>query len=531
MSSLIEIENALDRKDLPGAAELAVRAMALGIQEPLVFNLVAWRHEEDNELEKAEAVTRQALAHWPRDPSLHLALGVVLRKSGRMRDAVLAFESAIKLDSRYPAAWFERGATFERGGALTDAAKDFRRALALEPGNAAAHAALASNLARSGKREEATRHAHEALRIEPQNVAAHNALALIAIEEKRFSDAVALIEPIVDTVLDSDAAVNLRSLLGDAYEGVGRYDDAYQAYATAQERFYATNLARIGEGFLSALDVIETVGDALEATDPALWQDAAPATGVAATHVFLTGYPRSGTTLVENILATLPGAVAIEERRTLSMIDRDYFERKDGLSRFAALPAPEIEALRAAYWEKASEAAQEPLAGKLFIDMDPFKAVHLPVIAKLFPAAKVVLMRRDPRDVVWSCFHTNFAFNPGTMAFATLDSTARHYALTQRVTERSLATLPLDVFELRYEALVQDFEATTQALCAFLGVDWSADLRRFDRTAERRGVSTASTTQVRRGLYDGSGGWRRYERQLAAVEPILGPWIEKLGYA
>lgn len=532
LNDIAEIERALDRDDLPNAAALASGALAKGIREPLVFNLVAWRHEEDGHLDQAEAVLREALVSWPGNPSLHLGLGVVLRKAGGLRAAVESFERAIELDPNYAAAWFERGSTFERGGALADAADDFRRAIQLEPGNAAAHASLGASLARRGDRETAVRHAAEALRLDPRNVTAHNALALVAIEEKRFTDAIALLEPVTGGgVDDREILVSTRTLLGDAYEGAGRYDDAYLTYAAAQQLFHAENSARLGEDHHDALKAAERTGDSLEATDPAFWQAAAPAAGPAATHVFLTGYPRSGTTLVENILATLPGAVAIEERRTLGMINRSYQEEPDGLARFAALPEDQLASFRAGYWERAAEAAGESLDGKLFIDMDPFKGGRLPIIAKLFPGAKTVIMRRDPRDVVWSCFHTSFAFNAGTMAFATLESTARHYALTQRIIERSLATLPIDAFELRYEKLVQDFDATTQAMCSFLGVAWSDELRRFDRTATRRGVSTASTTQVRKGLYDGSGGWRRYEDRLATVEPILRPWIERLGYA
>lgn len=96
--------------------------------------------------------------------------------------------------------------------------------------------------------------------------------------------------------------------------------------------------------------------------------------------------------------------------------------------------------------------------------------------------------------------------------------------------EEALASLPLDWFELRYEALVRDFDATTQALCRFLDVPWTEEVRQFDRTAQRRGVSTASATQVRQGLYDGSGGWKRYAKQMEPVLPILQPWIERFGY-
>ena len=163
--------------------------------------------------------------------------------------------------------------------------------------------------------------------------------------------------------------------------------------------------------------------------------------------------------------------------------------------------------------------------------MDPFKGSRLPFLARMFPGAKFVITRRDPRDVVWSCFHTNFAFNAGTATFGTLANTARHYAATWAIAEEALATIPMDWFELRYETLVRDFDATTQSLCGFLGVEWSEEVRRFDRTAQRRGVSTASASQVRQGLYDGSGGWRRYEKQIETVLPILQPWIERFGYA
>lgn len=528
---IARIEQALDQNDLPAAARLAADALAAGIEDPLIVNLVAWRYEEDGRFAEAETTLRDALRRWPGDASLHVALGIVLRKVGRLREAVEHFDHAIEFDSAYSTAWFERGATFERGGALADAAADFRQALALDPQNAAAHASLGAGCARRGDRTAAVDHAHQALRLDPANLVAHNALALVAIEDKRFADAIALLEPVLSKESDMDeATVASRTLLGDAYEGAGRFDDAYRTYCTAQQTFHAANQARLGEDHVDALDAARAIGDALEAVDTGLWRTVAAAPAPVRSHVFLTGYPRSGTTLVENILATLPDAVAIEERRTLGMVDRSYLDGADGLARFAGLSDTALRPLRDAYWDRALAAAGEPLADRLFVDMDPFKGLRLPIISKLFPAAKVVIMRRDPRDVVWSCFHTSFAFNAGTIAFSSLESTARHYALTQRVIERSLRTLPIDAFELRYETLVRSFDETTQALCAFLDVPWDAGLRQFDRTAARRGVSTASTTQVRKGLYDGSGGWRRYERQLAAVAPTLAPWIERFGY-
>ena len=139
-------------------------------------------------------------------------------------------------------------------------------------------------------------------------------------------------------------------------------------------------------------------------------------------------------------------------------------------------------------------------------------------------------MRRDPRDVVWSCFKTNFAATSGTLEYTTLTRAARHYDALMRLTDLALERLPLAIFELDYRKLIHEFDATTQALCEFAGIPWSEDVRRFDRTAQNRGVSTASAAQVRKGLYDGSGQWWPFAQHLEPVMPLLEPWIARFGY-
>jgi hypothetical protein len=185
--------------------------------------------------------------------------------------------------------------------------------------------------------------------------------------------------------------------------------------------------------------------------------------------------------------------------------------------------------MRAAYWAKVAEAGLE-VPGKTFVDMDPLKATRLPIIARLFPEARILIMRRDPRDVVWSCFRTNFALTNAAFDFTTLEGVARHYDAMMRVIELSRERLDLAFHEVRYETLVGDFDATTQALCDFAGLAWGESMRRFDRTARKRGVATASAGQVRKGLYDGRRQWEPYAQWLAPIMPILRPWIERFGY-
>ncbi len=527
---LEQIHSALDREDTMAAARLAIGALERGGQDAILYNLAAWLHEEEGRFDEAEGLLEKALTLAPDDPTIHVGLGVVHRKQGRLREAVNCFEQAISFDPGYSSAWYERGSTFERGGAIEDAGQDYRRALGLEPHNPQFLASLATILARQGQLDEARTLAERALAISDAVPAAYRALAQVALEQKRYGDALDIIQK-ANLPMD-DAGAGFQSIKGDALEGLGRYDEAYEAYLAGKKAFLELNEERMREispeGLLQRLEGAAACFAALDKID---WiSPLSPDPVSPSRHIFLAGHPRSGTTLAENILASLPNAVAIEERPTIAGIGQQMLAEADGLAKFAKLETSELEDLRKDYWDRAGKAAGVDLNGTLFIDMDPFKGGRLPFLAKLFPQAKYVITRRDPRDVVWSCFHTNFAFNAGTATFGTLETTARHYCATWTMAEEALATLPLDWFELRYEALVRDFDATTQALCRFLDVPWTEEVRQFDRTAQRRGVSTASATQVRQGLYDGSGGWKRYAKQMEPVLPILQPWIERFGY-
>jgi Sulfotransferase family len=132
--------------------------------------------------------------------------------------------------------------------------------------------------------------------------------------------------------------------------------------------------------------------------------------------------------------------------------------------------------------------------------------------------------------VVWSCFRTNFAMSSGTLEYTSLERTARHYDAVMRLTERVVEALSLDVHIVHYHRLVQDFDAETQAMCTFAGLEWTDAVRNFDRTASQRGVSTASVAQVNQGLYDGTRQWEPYAQYLEPMMPILQPWLHKFGY-
>jgi tetratricopeptide (TPR) repeat protein len=526
------IEQALAQGDIGRAAALAETALRAGQADPMVLNLAAWRREEAGDYAGAHRLLQRALALSPGDVLVLGAIGAVLRKESRLDEALAVLDQVVVAEPRHAAAWLERGYTLEALRAEPAAVESYSRALAIDPNLAPALGKLADIAAKKGEQDPARAYAARALTIDPANPAATFAVATLEIEAGDGAPATGRLQALLRTPLKADDRTRALTLLGDALDRQDRCPEAFEAYRQAQQTFRAAwaPLLEPGPGRPSHRRFIERIIEQVEGSPPtARPGPVPPVAGAAAGHVFLLGYPRSGTTLVENILASAPGVVALEEHDTLADTDEILVANDGSMPDLDSLDPDLLADLRARYWARVGRMAGD-VAGRLFVDMNPFNGIKLPVIARLFPEAKILIMRRDPRDVVLSCFRINFTPSPGTYAFSDLDEAARHYDALMRLTELCRARLPLACHDVRYDRLVADFESTVRAMADFIGLAWTDDFRAFDRTAKARGVRTASATQVRRGLYDGGGRWRRYAGELAPVLPILAPWVERFGF-
>jgi tetratricopeptide (TPR) repeat protein len=521
------IESALAAGDITRAAELAEAAIGRGQVDPLFLNLAAWRREEAGDYRAAYDLLRRALALAPGDALIGGSIGAVLRKEGRLLEALAMLDKVVAAEPRHGAAWLERGYTLDALRLEEQAAESYRRALALDPALAPALGRLADTAARRGQGEEARALAGRALAIDPLEPVATAALATVALETRDGAAAERLLRPLLDRVSGDDRTRTL-TLLGDALDRQDEIAEAFACYRAAQDNFRDTyrDALQPGSGRPSHRAFIERVAAQLRI--PATPAVSTVVTGAARTHVFLLGYPRSGTTLVENVLASAPGVTALEERDTLVATDGLLVQNDGTMPDLDTLDTGMVQRLREDYWRRVAEMGAA--SDGTFVDMNPLNGIKLPIIARLFPGARILVMRRDPRDVVLSCFRINFTPSPAAWCFSDLEETARHYDALMTLTEQARALLPLAFHEVRYDRLVTDFEPTVRAMAEFVGLPWTDDFLRFDRTARTRGVRTASATQVRRGLFDGRGQWRRYADQLAPALRILAPWVERFGF-
>jgi hypothetical protein len=229
------------------------------------------------------------------------------------------------------------------------------------------------------------------------------------------------------------------------------------------------------------------------------------------------------------VLAAHPQAETLDELETLADAGRAFLADEGGLERLAAASEADLDPLRDAYWRRVRAAGVEP-AGQTFVDKLPMNTLGLPLVARLFPQAKVIFVRRDPRDVILSCFRRQFVMNGASWEFLSLPGAARFYDAAMRLAQAYLAGLPLDAQVLRYEDLVADFATETAKLCAFIGLPQDPAVTAFAGSANAADIATPSAAQVAGGVSgEGVGQWKRYETQLAPVLPALKPWIKAFG--
>jgi hypothetical protein len=246
--------------------------------------------------------------------------------------------------------------------------------------------------------------------------------------------------------------------------------------------------------------------------------------------VFVLGFPRSGTTLLEVVLEGHPRVASLEENELLIDGVLRFMRQPADLDGLLRCPPATLNALRAAYWRRIGEAGTDVL-GKVFVDKNPLNTLKLPLIARLFPRAKILFACRDPRDVVLSCFRHRFFMSAPIYELLTLQGAADYYDAVMHLVLECTRLMPLEMRLVRHEDVVSAFAREMRRVCEFVGLDWVPEMGDFARRTQRREFLTPSTAQLVKGLNtEGLGHWLRYREQLEPVLPRLEPWVKQFLY-
>jgi tetratricopeptide (TPR) repeat protein len=533
--------------------------------------------------EEAERCHRHAVRIDPANPVAHHNLGAALLVRQAHQEAEHCFREALRLQSGYAEACNGLGLAQSALGSLEEAAASFRRSLALNPDYAEAHNSLGFALFEQDQLEDAVAEVRKALAAKPEFVQARVNLAIIMVEQENFEEAlqnydeVLQDQPAHTVALAGKASVLDRqgrreeagkivlpfadtgslphamiSLYGKLSRDAGKQEEAasllegIQASGTATENAQRALHFTLGDlrdhlgHYDQAFDHF-AAGNALRRTDhdpqniadetdriiaffgaerlAALPRAEARPELPSDLPVFIVGTPRSGTSLVEQILSCHPEVQAAGELRDMRRIAEDL-----GLSFRDSEPGPSDSMLDGARLAAASGSYLQGLFARAegaarVTDKMPYNFERLGLISLMFAGARVIHCRRDPLDSCLSCYFQNFTRGN----FQTFD--LRHLGLYHRQYERLMAhwraTLDLAILDVSYEAHVENPEETCREILDFLELDWDPACLQFHES--KRYVKTASRDQVRKPIYQSSvGRWRNYEAHLQPLKDALG---------
>jgi tetratricopeptide (TPR) repeat protein len=323
--------------------------------------------------------------------------------------------------------------------------------------------------------------------------------------------------------------------LGGILDRQGRYDEAMAAFLEAKSllRPYAAPHLYELKIVRQRLQVLQAAltGETLQR-----WLATAPTLNPPRRLALLGGHPRSGTTLLEQVLDAHPDLTSLEE--TTIFHNEAYISLTRSLPldspMFAVLEAASPDALRQSrqqYFEMAARFLNQPVGNRLLIDKNPSLTFLIPLLVRIFPEIKLLITLRDPRDVVLSCFMQAIPLGQGSVAYLALDTTCAEYAAMMGLWQFLKPMLAGHFAEVRYEDMVEDLETVARKSLDFLGATWDAKVLGFDEHARKKLVRSPTYADVTQPVYKRAvGRWQHYRKHLEPHLAKLEPFVKAFGY-
>ena len=491
------------------ALELQPNAVAALLNRGLALNDLG---HPDEALRCFDLAVRLAPAY----AEAHSNRGNVLHALRRPEDAVAAYERALEIRPDFPEALSNRGNVLRELGRTDDALASLDRAIALRPAYADAWENRGVTLVELGRIDEAIAAIETTLELAPDRVRPNQVL----IELRKVTPGDRSLQALEaaarrESALFPEDRIRLNFALGKAYADLGEHDRCFARYARGGV------LKRAASAYDEAA-TMQAIGAIIEAYDKTRLRRRTGKGDPSRVPVFVLGMPRSGTTLIEQILSRHPKVLAAGETPAFAdALDALGGEPRDAVRRmadFADLSPGTLKALGADYLARVCDGAPagvERIVNKTTVNFLIAGLIHLAL-----PKARIIHARRDAADTCWSCFTKLFVHDlPHTYDLREL---GRYYRAYERLMEHWRQALPPGVMlEVQYEDVVSDLEGQARRMVEHCGLEW--DPACLDFHAAERQVRTASVLQVRRPIYATSvGRWRAYEKHL-------GPLLEALG--
>ncbi len=483
--------------------------------------------QAQGKLDEAVAYYKKAISIKPDSAEAHYNFGNALKEQGKLDKAVASYQKVVSIKPDFAEAYHNLGYALQEQGRMEEAVASYQKAISIKPDLAEAYNNIGLHYEKMNDLTKAEKYIAKALSISPDVANINYAQSVILRRKGKIDDAIQLLESFdIKNISDQIAARNINFELGKLYDRKENSSKAFYHLAHGNRlhaKSYESTIARKDE-FLSG---INTSKRTLTYDWVRSWSNI-PQIQEAA-NAFIVGFPRSGTTLLDQILDSHPGIQVMEEKEAIKDVVQSI--TGDYPQSLTSLGESDVQKLRELYF-KAVDGYITRDPNTILVDKFPLNIRHIPLIARLFPNAKIILAMRHPCDVVLSNFMQNYKINNAMANFFTIEDSAFAYKQVMELWQKSISLLPVNYHSVKYESLVADFNNEVGQLLKFLEVDWDDAVLKYDSHAKKRGaIKTPSYQSVTEPIYQRAKyRWKRYEDQLKPVMNDLEPFIEAFGY-
>ena len=558
--------NVLQSKgDLDTAIENYKKALKIKHNYADAYSNMANALKEQGKLEEAIGAYNKALSIKPNSAEAYNNMGLTLQEQGKLEEAIESYNKALALKPDYADAYNNMGNALKEQGKLEEAIGAYTKTLSLEPHSIEAYNNMGVALNEQGKLEEAIEAYNKALAIKPDYAEAWSNGAEALEKWNKLKElglwlerAFKILEPVPSDISfmkskllwrnkDTHEAIKLISVIdfetitpirkqdflnlkAKCYEASKDYDLAFNCFenmnyfAIKSNDYLGLDPENYFQNIKDQLVILESTSlknPANQITEPT---DLVP--------VFLVGFPRSGTTLLDTILRSHSSIDVVEEQPTVD--SAEAFIQKSGYSGIGQeLPQEVFVGAKKAYIRELNKHRQLADNKPILIDKLPLNLLQIPLIQQLYPRAKFILALRHPLDAILSCWMQNFKLNSAMANMVDLDRIVEFYCVAMETFKICRAKYNLSVHQIKYEDLLEDLSGETSALLKFLDLDWEIQMENYQETALKRGrINTPSYSQVVQPIYkEAKYRWLHYEKYLRQYVAEVKPWIDEYGYS
>jgi tetratricopeptide (TPR) repeat protein len=485
---------------------------------------------------EAVAQFEKAIREGSTDPITRANYGVLLWRLFQFRSGEAMFEQVVADPRTDPAALRRVAHCYFEIGRFSKAADVMRVALSrMSEQDVVTTNTLAWTLERDHQTDEARYYAEAAHAIDKSY---GPAVRLLAHLDRRAGDleraADRLIEQLRQYPSDFDWGLNYE--LASVLDRLGRYDAAWIALCQAKSQLANRTASHLRDSYFIRRRQWE-LAQSVTAADLRRWRQAGASLTPPKRIAFLTGFPRSGTTLLEQMIASNANVVDTDESGILprQFLEPLVWKADDAISAIIELRSFQIAQLvagRETFYQLTESYLDQPIGDRLLIEKNPLLTADLALALRLFPDALLLIALRDPRDVVLSYLFTMVPLNWSSAPALDVVEACRFYSDIMRHWLWWRSRLEWPSCEIRYEEVIADAIAETKRVAQFLGLAWDASMLDERRRSERKAVRTPTYVDVTKPLYTRAiGRWENYKKHLEPGFGLLQPYLAEFGYA